>query len=188
MRHQLALVLVVSSTLSFGCSDDSPTGPDAVSLPVQFDHERDHHLTPLTGAEEVPTRNTSGTGQALFHIASDGRALAYNLTVSNIDNVFQAHIHLAPPGQNGGIVVWLFPSTTPTPGPLGSGRMNGAIARGTITEANLVGALAGRPLSDLIDAIRAGGAYVNVHTNDGVAPTDTGPGDFPGGEIRGQIR
>jgi hypothetical protein len=27
-----------------------------------------------------------------------------------------------------------------------------------------------------------------VHTNDGVPPTDTGPGDFPGGEIRGQIR
>jgi hypothetical protein len=27
-----------------------------------------------------------------------------------------------------------------------------------------------------------------VHTNDGVAPPDTGPGDFPGGEIRGQVR
>jgi hypothetical protein len=27
-----------------------------------------------------------------------------------------------------------------------------------------------------------------VHTNDGVPPPNTGPGDFPGGEIRGQIR
>jgi hypothetical protein len=27
-----------------------------------------------------------------------------------------------------------------------------------------------------------------VHTNDGVPPINTGPGDFPGGEIRGQIR
>jgi hypothetical protein len=36
-------------------------------------------------------------------------------------------------------------------------------------------------------AIEAGDAYVNVHTNDGVAPTNTGPGDFPGGEIRGQL-
>jgi hypothetical protein len=27
-----------------------------------------------------------------------------------------------------------------------------------------------------------------VHTNDGVAPPNSGPGDFPGGEIRGQIR
>jgi hypothetical protein len=33
----------------------------------------------------------------------------------------------------------------------------------------------------------AGNAYVNVHTNDGVDPTNTGAGDFPGGEIRGQI-
>jgi hypothetical protein len=36
-------------------------------------------------------------------------------------------------------------------------------------------------------AIKAGNAYVNVHTSDGVDPGNTGPGDFPGGEIRGQI-
>src|SRR5262249_21762909 len=35
---------------------------------------------------------------------------------------------------------------------------------------------------------RGGNTYVNVHTNDGVPPANTGPGDFPGGEIRGQIR
>ena len=42
-------------------------------------------------------------------------------------------------------------------------------------------------LAAVLAAINSGGAYVNVHTNDGVAPTNTGPGDFPGGEIRGQI-
>jgi hypothetical protein len=57
-----------------------------------------------------------------------------------------------------------------------------------ITRDNLLGQLIGQPLSALIDHINAGNAYVNIHTNDGVAPTDTGPGDFPGGEIRGQIR
>jgi hypothetical protein len=36
--------------------------------------------------------------------------------------------------------------------------------------------------------IDSGNAYVNVHTNDGVARPNTGPGAFPGGEIRGQIR
>ena len=41
--------------------------------------------------------------------------------------------------------------------------------------------------ADVVAKMRSGGAYVNVHTNDGVAPTNTGPGDFPGGEIRGQI-
>jgi hypothetical protein len=39
----------------------------------------------------------------------------------------------------------------------------------------------------LLDAIRAGLAYVNVHTSDGATPGNTGPGDFQGGEIRGQL-
>jgi len=39
----------------------------------------------------------------------------------------------------------------------------------------------------LITAIRDGLTYVNVHTNDGVGAPNTGPGDFPGGEIRGQL-
>ena len=50
-----------------------------------------------------------------------------------------------------------------------------------------MGPLAGQPLAELVDQMRAGNAYINVHTNDGVAPINTGPGDFPGGEIRGQI-
>jgi hypothetical protein len=36
--------------------------------------------------------------------------------------------------------------------------------------------------------MRTGNTYVNVHTNDGVAPANTGPGDFQSGEIRGQVR
>ena len=43
-------------------------------------------------------------------------------------------------------------------------------------------------LASVLAAIESGNTYVNVHTNDGVAPPNTGPGDFPGGEIRGQIR
>ena len=38
-----------------------------------------------------------------------------------------------------------------------------------------------------VDALNNGNAYVNLHTNDGIAPTNTGPGDFPGGEVRGDI-
>jgi hypothetical protein len=67
-------------------------------------------------------------------------------------------------------------------------RSNGNIARGTITAANLTGSLAGQPLSALLELMSSGRAYVNVHTNNGVAPAGTGAGDFPSGEIRGQIR
>lgn len=147
--------------------------------------------TRLSGDQEVPpvgvVVDTRAKGKAEFKLSKDGMELRYKLNVSKIDNVFMAHIHLAPAGANGPIVVWLFPSTTPAPGPLGAGRFNGKIAEGTITAANLVGPLAGQPLSALVEAIQAGNAYVNVHTNDGVAPTNTGPGDFPGGEIRGQL-
>lgn len=143
--------------------------------------------THLHGDEEVPERETRAQGQATFQVSEDGTAIHYKLNVANIENVFQAHIHLAPSGSNGEIVVWLYPSTAPIAGPLGRGRIQGRIADGTITAANLVGPLAGRPLSELIDALEAGNTYVNVHTDDGVAPPNTGSGDFPGGEIRGQL-
>jgi hypothetical protein len=84
-------------------------------------------------------------------------------------------------------VVWLYPSTSPPAGPTGGGRIDGVIATGTITAANMIGPLAGQPFSALVNAIKSGNTYVNVHTNDGVAPTNSGPGDFPGGEIRGQL-
>jgi hypothetical protein len=40
----------------------------------------------------------------------------------------------------------------------------------------------------VIEAMRSGNTYTNVHTNDGDSQPNEGPGYFPGGEIRGQIR
>jgi hypothetical protein len=146
--------------------------------------------THLSGDQEVMplgvVNDSRAQGQANFKLSADGTELHYKLIAANIENAFMAHIHMGPAGANGPVVVWLFPSTTPgAPGPLGAGRMDGV--HKTPSPADLVGLLAGHPLSDLVAAIRAGNAYVNVHTNDGVAPTNTGPGDFPGGEIRGQL-
>ena len=143
--------------------------------------------THLKGRFEVPARTTHAQGQAIFKLSDDGQSLDYKLIASNIENVFMAHIHMAPVGVNGPIVVWLYPNTAPVPGPAGGGRTNGVLAAGTITAANLVGPLTGHPLSDLVAPLENGGAYVNVHTNDGVDGVDTGPGDFPGGEMRGQV-
>jgi hypothetical protein len=136
-----------------------------------------------TGDEEVPARETLAQGQAFFQLNADGTELRYKLIVANIDNVIAAHIHIGVFGVNGPVVAFLFGPASP-----GGGRSDGVIAEGTITSANLVGPLAGMDLSVLLAAMRTGGAYVNVHTNDGVAPTNTGPGDFPGGEVRGQIQ
>ena len=94
-----------------------------------------------------------------------------------------AHIHLAPAGVNGPVVAFLF-------GPVaaGGGRFSGVLAQGTLTEDDLIGPLAGQEFTALVDAMLAGNSYVNVHTDDGVAPGGTGPGDLPAGEVRGQIR
>jgi hypothetical protein len=145
-------------------------------------------LTLLNGGEEVPARGTRADGHTILTLSDDGQSMAFEVWVNNITNVTQAHIHLAPKGTNGGIVVWFFPSVKATAAlPGGGGEHHGMLAQGTFTAADLRGALAGHPLSDLIAAIAAGNAYVNIHTDDGVAPANTGPGDFPGGEVRGQL-
>lgn len=191
------LVCAAASGAALACVDGGgePTAPFAVPV---FEHSAGSAMsnggnfgTTMSGDEEVMPAgviNTSNArGNSVFQLSADGQSLQYKLIVANIENAFQAHIHMAPAGSNGGIVAWLYPSTAPVAGPQGQGRIQGVIAEGTITSANLVGALAGQPLSALIDAIKAGNTYVNVHTNDGVAPTNTGPGDYPGGEVRGQI-
>ncbi|MDQ1281258.1 MAG: hypothetical protein QG670_2523 [Thermoproteota archaeon] len=129
----------------------------------------------LSGKQEVPQVNTSAWGVAFFSLSKNGSTLSYTLAVDNIDQVTMAHIHLAPaPGGVGGVVVWLYPSVPPAV--LIPGTSNGAIASGTITSANLVGALAGQPFSALLDALKSGKTYVNVHTD-----------QYPNGEIRGDI-
>lgn len=137
----------------------------------------------LTGDEEVPMRETSATGQAIFQLREGDSLLTFRLIVANIENVVAAHIHMGPAGSNGPVVLFLYGPNVP-----GSGLTQGVIGDGVKNEADLVGPLAGQDLSVLIESMRTGGAYVNVHTNDGVGETNTGPGDFPGGEIRGQIR
>jgi hypothetical protein len=135
----------------------------------------------LVGANEVPPRDTRAEGELKLQLSADGKSLEYRIIASNIDNVFMSHIHIAPVGLNGGIVVFLFGPVAP-----GGGRTEGVLATGTITAANLINKLKGHPLSDLIDSIRVGHAYANVHTSNGSATPS--PGNFPGGEIRGQIR
>ncbi len=169
----IALGLVGGSLAAFSARADQP--------PKNF-------VAILAGENEVPARDTRARGVAFFQLSPDGTELHYQLIVANIENAFMAHIHLGLKGANGPIVVWLFPSTAPVAAPVGGGRLDGVVAVGTITAANFVGPLEGEPFPALIAAMSNGNAYVNVHTNDGVDGTNTGAGDFPGGEIRGQVR
>ena len=184
-RFTVPGTLAFVSMVAAGCDRTPPTDPrSSLALRVEADQASapKNFVAHLTGANEVPARETRAVGEIKLQLSADGTTLDYRLISSNIDNVFMSHIHVAPAGVNGPIVVFLFGPVAP-----GGGRTDGVLAHGTITAANLIGPLAGHPLSDLVAALGNGGAYANVHTNDGVDGTNTGPGDFPGGEIRGQI-
>lgn len=184
----LATGLLGIGPTALGCGADPTDGDVALEsanrlLPLSSEASGACRLKAhLVGDEEVPPRETQAVGQAQFRLNASETELSYKLIVANIDNVIAAHIHVAPPGVNGPVVLFLA-------GPFASagGPSNGILAQDTVTAADLVGPLAGHPLSDLVAAMRAGNTYVNVHTSDGVPPDNTGPGDFPGGEIRGQI-
>jgi hypothetical protein len=141
---------------------------------MQAVHMQRNFRTHLKGENEVPAADTDAQGQATFQVSRDGESINYKLIVANIENVRMAHIHLAPAGENGGVVVWLYPDAPPPQ--LIEGRFQGILAEGIFTADDFVGQLEGATLEDLIEVIKAGNAYVNVHTD-----------QFPGGEIRGQI-
>ena len=158
-------------------------GATLLALAAPVDAGDQDFVAHLSARDEVPSNESLAQGQAIFDLSADGTRLDYKLIAANIDNVVFAHIHLAPAGVNGPVVAFLF-----GPAAAGGGRFSGVLAQGTITADDLIGPLAGQPLTALVDAMLAGNTYVNAHTNDGVAPAGTGPGDLPAGEVRGQIR
>lgn len=162
------VVPCAAAMLMAGCDS---TGPD-----------EEQFAAVLSGASEVPPRTTAATGRTDFTVEDDG-SVSLSLDANGIRNVVAAHIHgPAPAGVNAGVVVTLFTSNPAT------GLVNGTLREGSFTEPdrNAAGALVA-PLDSVLTWMRTGRAYVNVHTNDGVDPPNTGAGDFPGGEIRGQI-
>ena len=94
----------------------------------------------LTGSEEVPPVNTSGSGSGSFTIASDG-AVSGSVTTKGV-NGMMAHIHQGAKGTNGPVIIPLTKSgdTYSVPD--------------------------GRKLSQAqMDALKAGNLYVNVHSD-----------------------
>ncbi len=143
----------------------------------------------LAGRNERPTpRDTHAHGVAIFELSADGSSMHYKLIAANIENVIMAHIHLGNASVAGPVIVWLYPAGGPPAADPNGGRFDGVLAEGAFDASKFVGPFAGKPFSALTDNMTAGTVYVNIHTDDGVAPTNTGPGDFPGGEIRGQIK
>jgi len=161
----ISMAVLLTAVAACDDDDDGGTGTD-----TEFEAN-------LGGGDEVPAVNTLATGQATISI--DGQQIVYQVDVQNLENAVLSHIHIGAEGEIGPVRMNLcgtpdgVPACTSGTGTLVSG--SNGITQGGIT------------FDSLVSAIRAGNAYVNVHTTDGQDPPDTGPGDFPGGEIRGQL-
>ena len=143
-----ATAVVMASACS---SVQTPAQPESITVPIrvtaQHAGEAHNQSAHLSGAQEVFTAATPGAptpadsqaqGQAIIQIAKDGDSFDYKLIASNIDNVVQAHIHCAPAGTNGPIIVWFYPSktaTAPLTGP--TGRHDGVLMQDTIAPAQV---------------------------------------------------
>jgi hypothetical protein len=110
----------------------------------------------LDGENEVPDADPDGYGT--FSGGFNGVRLCYGLQVYKIDAPLAAHIHKAPIGANGGIVVTLNKPATGTP----TGQSGGC----TNLTTTLAGQIKANPRA----------YYINVHT-----------GPFPNGAVRGQL-
>jgi hypothetical protein len=135
----------------------------------------------LDADQEVPLRTTDASGHAIFRL-KDEIHLDFTLNVFNIKNIVAAHIHCAPAGENGPVGVTLY-----GPAPPGDGFVDIFVFQGAITAPDTENGCGWADLAAVVAAMRSGNAYVNVHTDDGVDPADTGAGDFQSGELRGQI-
>jgi hypothetical protein len=136
----------------------------------------------LEPIQEVPALSTAAHGSFRGTISKDGEELSFELGYEDLQgDVAQAHLHLGQKSVNGGIAIFL--CTNLGNGPAGTPTCPPAPAEisGTLSAIDVIGP-AGQGIDlgeweEVVQAIRDGVVYVNVHTD-----------LFPGGEIRGQLR
>ena len=136
----------------------------------------------MEGFQEVPALSTTGQGTCTVKINQAGTEIEAIVSYSDlVGTVTQSHIHFGQRSVSAGVMFFFCsnlgngPAGTPTcPAPSGS------VTR-TIVAADVIGpagqGIAPGELDEVIDAIRAGDAYCNVHST-----------VYPAGEIRGQLK
>jgi hypothetical protein len=122
----------------------------AQAAPVSF-------KVPLTGAQQVPPVQTSGTGTADLTYDPSTRIVTWTISYSGLSGpVTMAHFHgPAAEGKNAAVVIWL-------------SKQGGSVTSPISGQATLT--------PEQAQQFAAGEWYINVHTQ-----------THPAGEIRGQV-
>ena len=151
MRRRLAMLAVIGALLAL------PAGASAAAASGEV------WTATLSGGAEVPAVSTSASGTATFVLSPDGTTIHYLIQYAGLSGALAAaHIHLGAVGANGGVMLPFVAGPSPMVGTLTASSF---VATGGVTD-----------FSGAIAAIRAGNAYVNLHT-----------AANPAGELRGQI-
>ncbi len=141
----------------------------------------------MTGTQEVPPVTTTAVGAVTFTINEARTQVDFVLEVTTpLDNIRESHLHIAPIGVNGPIVLDFCttslvppPAVVPLPPtcPAAPFRLTGSLTAVNLrpTSAAITGAGVNN-FADAVAHILSGNAYANLHTT-----------SFPGGEIRGQV-
>lgn len=166
-------LLVISLATIFGGLGDVVNQPNRVNN-IYFGYAQEEgqqeFTSNLNGQSEVPLVETNATGTSQFELNDDRDEMSYDLEVQDLEGVLFAHIHEGNNNENGPIIVTLFNESEPM------NEVDGELASGDFTSDDFEGTLQGKTMTDLVNAINSGDAYVNVHTEAN-----------PSGELRGTI-
>jgi hypothetical protein len=175
MKKLLVLALVASCFSMIGAT-------------AKDDDDRNKFHATLRGINETPGPvATQATGTFDATLSDDGTTLTYTVTYNNLNaQVTQSHVHFGLSKETGGIMFFLC-QTPLAPAPAAAGVVptcpdttSGTVS-GTITVANIIGPNSqgitpGADFAKVLEALREGAAYANVHST-----------RSPGGEIRGVV-
>ncbi|MEV1286276.1 CHRD domain-containing protein [Micromonospora sp. NPDC049679] len=183
-----ALAGVVLGAPSVAMADEAPVDRGMVN--DQTDEKGEHRIqkakAALSGSQEDPlVIATPGEGKFWAKINEEKEEIEYKLSYEDLPtDVAAAHIHFGGKAQSGGIIAFLCSnggnansaSADVPECPPGDGEVNGVLTPERVIGPEAQGINPGE-FEKLVEAIKDGVAYVNVHTE-----------QYPNGEIRGQVK
>jgi hypothetical protein len=138
-------------TVTVTATDGVNTTSTSATLTI---HKVDLLEATLSGFNSVPPTASVASGEVTFRMVAGMNTLTATFVVDDLaGDLTASHIHLGGVGMNGGVSLNLAPASA-----------------NFTTTYDITG------MADLVTAMRAGNAYVNVHSS-----------AYPNGEIRGQV-
>jgi Cu/Zn superoxide dismutase len=122
-------------------TEDNPSGEIRGQIILETDKA---YAGMLDAEQEVPAGTSEATGLATFNLSKQGAEVNYYVVVEGLTGPIQmAHLHNAPAGENGSVIVNLMDG------------IDGNVISGSFDPTEFDG---------LLEAMNAGNIYINVHT------------------------